>query len=98
MKDFDKLERLRQLAAKDKADLFDFYHDNWDRLVEHAKSLTAEESPLRDIGSEIREYIANNPDLRNMEAAAFVLERVKSNPRQATKILLDYFRPAANGL
>lgn len=33
MIDLQELEAKRDTAADDKADLFDFYHDNWDNLV-----------------------------------------------------------------
>lgn len=36
--DFDDLEENRQKAAADKADLFDFYHENYEILVQYAKA------------------------------------------------------------
>lgn len=37
-----QLERLRELATIDKADLFDFYHKNWDALVAEIEELRPE--------------------------------------------------------
>lgn len=39
MIDLQQLEAAREKAEIDKADLFDFYHDNWDRLVAEIKRL-----------------------------------------------------------
>jgi hypothetical protein len=33
MIDLEQLEDERTEAQTDKADLFDFYHDNWDKLI-----------------------------------------------------------------
>lgn len=33
MLDLEQLERQRDEQSCDKADLFDFYHENWNRLV-----------------------------------------------------------------
>lgn len=37
MLDLDKLEGEREAASRDKADLFDFYHDNWGELISEIK-------------------------------------------------------------
>ena len=37
MIDLDKLEAAREKATRDKADLFDFYHENWDTIVDALK-------------------------------------------------------------
>lgn len=37
----EELEAHRDLAMEDKADLFDFYHKNWDRLICELKELQA---------------------------------------------------------
>lgn len=39
MLNLEQLEADREKATIDKADLFDFYHDNWDRLVAEIKEL-----------------------------------------------------------
>lgn len=39
MIDLKKLEAEREHATRDKADLFDFYHDNWDALVAEIERL-----------------------------------------------------------
>lgn len=33
MLDLDKLEARRETATRDKADLFDFYHEHWDEVI-----------------------------------------------------------------
>ncbi len=35
----EKLEKQREEASRDKADLFDFYHDNWDEVISTLKRL-----------------------------------------------------------
>ena len=40
MIDLKKLEAEREKASEDKADLFDFYHKNWDALVKAAEAST----------------------------------------------------------
>lgn len=42
MIDLDELENKRDAARHDKADLFDFYHDNWDALVAFAREMQSE--------------------------------------------------------
>lgn len=39
MIDLDELETKREKACEDKADLFDFYHDNWDDVIAEVKRL-----------------------------------------------------------
>lgn len=43
--DLKRLEAERERATIDKADLFDFYHDNWDALIEEIKRLRAAQEP-----------------------------------------------------
>ena len=42
MIDLNKLEAEREAATQDKADLFDFYHKNWDALVAEIEELRRE--------------------------------------------------------
>jgi hypothetical protein len=37
--ELQKLEEERENACVDKADLFDFYNDNWDRLIAEIRKL-----------------------------------------------------------
>lgn len=39
MIDLEQLEIDREKASTDKAELFDFYHKNWNVLIEEIKSL-----------------------------------------------------------
>jgi len=43
-----QLEAQREKASEDKADLFDFYHDNWDALVAEITRLRREEQARDD--------------------------------------------------
>ena len=36
---FEDLEEKREKAREDKCDLFDFYNDNWDALIERLQRL-----------------------------------------------------------
>jgi hypothetical protein len=50
--DLDKLEAEREKATIDKADLFDFYHDNWDAVISELrelqqKQMAADFEPMR---------------------------------------------------
>lgn len=42
MIDLYTLELDRETASRDKADLFDFYNDNWDALVAEIEKLRGE--------------------------------------------------------
>lgn len=37
--DLDALEVAREIATRDKCDLFDFYHAHWDKLVAEIERL-----------------------------------------------------------
>lgn len=37
--DLNELDEIREKASSDKADLFDFYHDNWDSVIAEIKRL-----------------------------------------------------------
>ena len=56
MNNLERLEAERQAACTDKADLFDFYHKNWDALVAEIKKLKDElfainfDRPLHNFG------------------------------------------------
>ena len=39
MIDLEELDTQRIEAQTDKADLFDFYHKNWDKVVEELRAL-----------------------------------------------------------
>lgn len=54
MLDLDQLEVEREKATIDKADLFDFYHDNWDKLVEEVRDFQQLLIDLKDAGIEHR--------------------------------------------
>lgn len=48
--EFEKLAAQREACTRDKADLFDFYHDNWDRLFELARSSVELLEEIRQMG------------------------------------------------
>jgi hypothetical protein len=56
MINWKNLEADREAASRDKADLFDFYHDTWDALVAEIKRLEKEldtinfDRPLHNFG------------------------------------------------
>lgn len=55
MLNLEKLAIEQEKAAEDKADLFDFYHKNWDALVAEIRSLRQElHGPNRWLTEEIR--------------------------------------------
>lgn len=43
MIDASRLELDREIASRDKVELFDFYHKNWDQIIEALKAYEAEE-------------------------------------------------------
>jgi hypothetical protein len=46
MIDLEQLEADREKATIDKADLFDFYHKNWNAVIAELRSLRAPEATL----------------------------------------------------
>ena len=47
MIDLDKLEAEREAATRYKSDLFDFYHDNWDKLIAEIRELQKQKTRLQ---------------------------------------------------
>lgn len=45
---YEELEAKREKARSDKSDLFDFYNDNWDVLIERLRKLEKENNALCD--------------------------------------------------
>lgn len=52
MLNLDKLEADREKASEDKADLFDFYHNNWDDVIRELRSHQDRERDLQSWGVE----------------------------------------------
>jgi len=48
--DLELLEEQREAVSRDKADLFDFYHENWKRLLARAKSMEETLEEIRQQG------------------------------------------------
>jgi hypothetical protein len=52
MLDLDKLEAEREKATEDKADLFDFYHNNWVAILKELRDYEELRRDLFDRGVE----------------------------------------------
>jgi uncharacterized protein YjiS (DUF1127 family) len=50
MLDLDQLEVEREKAATDKADLFDFYHNNWRSMMDELRDFRQLLDDLKDAG------------------------------------------------
>lgn len=49
MLDLGNLAEQREKVSEDKADLFDFYHENWSKVINELNKLLIENAALKEL-------------------------------------------------
>lgn len=91
MIDLKKLEAERERATRDKADLFDFYHENWDTLVEayrhyYTAAMLTEHNVQQTIGGYLYGYDDGTPLWGDHVAETLAVEAVERLKKQEVEI------------